>query len=202
MYYAELNTDKYIRETFFPDFNYKGLMIEVGAGPTTFYSMSKHFRENGWRCICVEPNPKFVEAHKLEGNEIYQYACSYEEKKSKFKIVDSKNWGAKNEGISYSAIDIKYDILQFKTYDISEIDVEVIKLDTLLNKLGITNIDFLSIDVEGWEIEVLKGFNIEKYSPKVTLLENYEYDNKYVEYMNKHGYVLHSKVDYNYIFTK
>jgi hypothetical protein len=74
MYNAEFETDKYIRETFFPDFDYKGIMVEVGAGPTVFYSMSKHFRDYGWRCVCIDPNPKFVSEHKKEGNEIYQLA--------------------------------------------------------------------------------------------------------------------------------
>ena len=54
--------------------------------------------------------------------------------------------------------------------------VKKIKTDTLDNiikqsKLSIKEIDFLSIDVEGSELEVLKGFNIKKYNPKVVVLE-------------------------------
>lgn len=198
MYFAEFETDKYIREEFFPDFDYKGVMIEVGAGPTTFFSMSRHFRNNNWRCICVEPNPKFVDAHKAEGNEIYQYACSNEEKKSKFKIVKS-GWELDKDGISYSALEIKYDMPPFQ-YE--EIDVEVIKLNTLLEKLMIQKIDFLSVDTEGWEIEVMGGFDSNHYSPKVILLENYTHKPSYEEYMDKIGYILHKKINYNYIFRK
>jgi hypothetical protein len=58
-YFAEFNTDKIIRETYFPDFNYKGTMIEVGGGTPSFLSMSKHFKLNGWRTIIIEPNPKY-----------------------------------------------------------------------------------------------------------------------------------------------
>ena len=50
-FFAEFLTDKYIRENYFPDYSFKGTMIELGAGPPVFYSMSKHFRYNGWRCI-------------------------------------------------------------------------------------------------------------------------------------------------------
>jgi hypothetical protein len=99
MYHAEFETDKFIRETFFPNLDYKGIMIEVGAGPTTFYSMSKHFRDSGWRCICIDPNPKFVESHKKLGNEIHQVACSNFEGTNNFKIV-STGWGSENDGIS------------------------------------------------------------------------------------------------------
>ena len=46
------------------------------------------------------------------------------------------------------------------------------------------------------------GFDVEKYSPKVIILENYTYLDSYVEYMNKIGYELFDKVKYNYIFVK
>ena len=54
--------------------------------------------------------------------------------------------------------------------------VKMIKTDTLDNiikksKKKIKEIDFLTIDVEGNELEVLKGFNIKKYKPKVISIE-------------------------------
>jgi len=196
-YFAEFETDRFIRENFFSDFSYKGTMVEVGAGPTEFYSMSKHFRDTGWRCICIEPNPKFVEMHRTIGNEIYQYACSYEDGRSTFKIVNS-GWESEYDGISYSAIDIKYD----GQYKFEEVEVEVIKLDTLLSEINVVNVDFLSIDVEGWEIEVLNGFTIEKYNPMIILLENYEHNSGYTDYMLERGYELSKKIEYNYIYKK
>ena len=46
-------------------------------------------------------------------------------------------------------------------------------LDNIMNqsKLSIKEIDFLTIDVEGNELNVLKGLNIKKYKPKVVALE-------------------------------
>jgi FkbM family methyltransferase len=173
-------------------------MVEVGAGPTTFYSMSKHFRDTGWRCICIDPNPKFVEAHKKMGNEIYQLACSNYEGTSKFKIV-STGWPEENDGISYSALDIKYDM---PNHSFQEITVNVTKLDTLFDSLNVNKIDFVSIDVEGWELEVMEGFSTEKYNPKVILLENFTHRNDYEDYMSTIGYILKYKLNYNYIFEK
>ena len=198
-YNAEFETDKYIRETFFPDFNYKGIMVEVGAGPPVFYSMSKHFRDCGWRAICVEPNPKFIKQHQKLGNEIHQYACSNFEGETNFKIV-STGWEEDRNGISFSAIDIKYEMSY--NYPIEEITVNVIKLDTLLDNLNVKQIDFLSIDVEGWEIEVMKGFSVEKFNPKVILLENYKHDIGYIHYMESLNYKLKHTIDFNFIFTK
>jgi len=199
-FYAEYFTDKYIREKFFPNFDYKGVMVEVGAGPPEFYSSSKHFRDTGWRCICIDPNPNFVEQHKKTYSEIYQYACSFEEKKCIFKIVNTKYFPKESDGMSHSAIDIKYPIELEHTID--EIPVKIIKLNTLLEELKIEKIDFISVDTEGWELEVIRGFDINKYEPKVVLLENTTHSKSYIDYMNNFDYELNHKIEYNYIFIK
>lgn len=89
-YYAEFDTDKIIREKYFPNYDYKGLIIEVGGATPEFLSMSKHFKDNGWRTIIIEPNPTFAQQHIEIGNEVYQFACSYEDKDGEFTIVEQQ----------------------------------------------------------------------------------------------------------------
>jgi len=202
-YYAEFETDKYIRETFFPDFSYKGVMVEVGAGPPTFISSSKHFRNSGWRTICVEPNPKFVKQHQDEGSEVYQYACSNEEKKTSFIInYNNDNWYTQeNDGVSFSSLDIRYqNVPEHNTQEI--IEVETIQLNTLLKEINVEKVDILSIDVEGWELDVMMGFDVKKYNPKVIILENFENKSEYETFMNERGYIKHNQLSYNEIYIK
>jgi FkbM family methyltransferase len=199
MYYAELSTDKFIRETFFLGENENMVMAEIGAGPIEFYSMSKHFRDSGWRCICVDPNPKFVEQHKSVGNEVYEFACSSEDGEAEFNVFET-GWEPNLDGISYSSLGLRYHDIQnvpTKTFN-----VKVIKLDTLLESINVDHIDFISIDTEGWEIDVMKGFDVNKYNPRVVLLENLKHLPEYNTYMESVGYVLKDKVDYNYIYVK
>ena len=40
-----------------------------------------------------------------------------------------------------------------------------------MDKTPLTNIDILSIDVEGFELKVLKGLNFNKYKPKIIIVE-------------------------------
>jgi FkbM family methyltransferase len=202
-YYAEYETDRYIRENFFPDFLYKGVMVDVGAGPPSFISNSKHFRDCGWRTICIEPNPKFVKQHQDAKSEIYQYACSNEEKETSFIInYNNDEWYSENnDGVSFSSLEIRYkNIPNHNTQEI--IQVETIKLDTLLENLNINKIDILSIDVEGWEIDVLMGFNSNKYNPKVIVIENLESNKNYEKYMNEINYYLSAKLGCNEIYVK
>jgi FkbM family methyltransferase len=202
-YYAEFDTDKYLRENFFPDFSYKGVMVEVGAGPPTFISTSKHFRNNGWRTICIEPNPKFVKQHKKEGSEVYQYACSDEENKTSFVInYNNDNWySQENDGVSYSSLGIRYqNIPEHNTQE--TIEVNTIRLNTLLEKINVEKVDILSIDVEGWELDVLMGFDHIKYDPKVIVLENFENKVEYEVFMSERGYYKKTSLGYNEIYVK
>ncbi len=61
-YFAEHETDRILRERFFPNREVCGVMVEVGGGTPEFLSMSKHFHESGWRTLAVEPNPMFAAA--------------------------------------------------------------------------------------------------------------------------------------------
>lgn len=202
-YFAEFETDRYIRENFFSDFFYKGIMVEVGAGPPTFISNSKHFRNSGWRTICVEPNPKFVKQHREEGSEVYQYACSNEERISSFTInYNNDEWySTENDGVSFSSLDIRYkDVPEHNVQE--KIEVETIRLNTLLENIHVEKVDILSIDVEGWELDVMMGFDHIKYDPKVIILENFEKRDEYKLFMLERGYIKLIDLGYNEIYVK
>ena len=53
-FYGQHGEDIYIR-SLFPDYNYKGVCIEVGAYDGISLSNTYHFEQNGWKCLCIEP---------------------------------------------------------------------------------------------------------------------------------------------------
>ena len=54
------------------------------------------------------------------------------------------------------------------------IQVPVTTLDDILVEGGAPQpLDFLSVDVEGHEIEVLRGFNFARWQPRLILLEDH-----------------------------
>jgi len=62
-------------------------------------------------------------------------------------------------------------------------------LNELLEKNGISNIDFLSIDIEGNEVAALAGFDIEKFRPQLVCIEvNAPW--KIMDYFIRHKYKL------------
>jgi hypothetical protein len=75
--------------------------------------------------------------------------------------------------------------------------VRAVTLDSILEDSNVEKIDFLSIDVEGTELDVLRGLNLERYRPRLILVED-----KLV-YLSKHrwlkdkGYRLAKRTAFN-----
>lgn len=222
-YFAEGLCDKFLRETYFPDFDYRGTMVEVGGATPDFISMSKHFKINGWRTIIIEPIPEFVTEHIHVGNEVYEYAAASENKDGvPFSVV---NWVNRVDcPITYhslSSLGVKVEYLNKDGYnnindllnhdyhvnknsnrkpEIKEIRVNCRTLDYILQKAYVNHVDIISIDVEGYELDVLSGFNIQRYKPSVFIIENYTNSIDYVDYMNNVGYKLAHQISHNQIF--
>lgn len=204
-YYGEKNVDEVIRSRYFSDFSYKGIILEVGAATPKFLSMTRHFKENGWRAIHVEPNPIFIKQHVEVQNEIYPYACGENDIDDvDFTIVScfdsdeitDQSYSSFEVKDSYKNLDPKF----FNKLGKSKIKVNCRKLDSIIEEANIDNIDILTIDTEGWEIEVMKGLS--KIEPKIIVLENLLNLDSYTEYMEARNY----KLDYihfiNYIYIK
>jgi len=196
-FYSENNLDMFIRENFYPDYSYEGIMVEVGGGLPDRISNSKHFRENGWRTIVFEPNPDFYKLFLEQNIECYNYACSNKNQKNvDFSVCD------KNSGLSFSALGIKYSAFDPNYMSLSNVKVDTVRLDTFFDDKNIKKIDFITIDVEGWEMEVMSGFDITKVDCKYIILENFQHDPAYDQKMLQLGYEKIYQLNYDYIYEK
>ena len=169
--------------------------MDVGAARPDFLSTSASFRNRGWRVIAVEPNPEFYEMHKAMGHEVYAYACGdHDEDDASFSVVDSHQAdyeGGKVSFESFSSLAIKDSYAALNpALDVKKIQVKLRKLDTILatHAEEVGEIDVLSVDVEGWELEVLDGLSFQKYKPKVLIVENLFNDVAYMDAMKAKGY--------------
>ena len=71
------------------------------------------------------------------------------------------------------------------------IQVPTITLDDLLDQAGVEEIDFLSIDIEGAEVGALRGFDIDRFQPKLVCIEVAPENRQAVaEYFEAAGYLM------------
>jgi hypothetical protein len=67
----------------------------------------------------------------------------------------------------------------------------------VLEQCGLDHLDFLSIDVEGAEFDVLLGIDLNRLAPKVILIENTQglIGNSDLRiFLEKAGYLFHSRI--------
>lgn len=70
-----------------------------------------------------------------------------------------------------------------------EIQVPTTTLDKLLDGNGVTQIDYLSMDIEGYEPVALAGFDIERFKPRLACVEvKPPVRDKIMAYFARHGY--------------
>ena len=204
---AEGDLDQIVRDRFFPGLA-AGVFVDVGAARPDFLSMSALYRTLGWRVIAIEPNPTFCQAHRAAGYEVLEYACSdHDEDDVDFEVVDSH--GAPYEGgsvsfESFSALKVKdsYRTLRAEL-DVQRIKVKMRRLDTILadHAPDVSRLDIVAVDVEGWELEVLDGLSLERYQPKVLIVENLFTDATYRWAIRARGYALWHQVGPNDVYV-
>ena len=201
-FFAEHNEDQFLRIKYFPDYGYKGTLVEVGGATPEFISVSRHFTLNGWRTVIVEPNPTFAKQHRDIGNEIYEYAASEtDEDDVDFTIVHITGGSVTDHAFSSLKIKESYQSISkgwVNKLNKTQIKVKQRRLDTIIKEANIEQIDILSVDTEGWELEVMNGLSVLK--PKVIMLENIFKEESYREYMTKRGYKFDARIKDNDVY--
>jgi FkbM family methyltransferase len=189
-YHSEYQEDEWLNNHIFLG-QRKGVFFECGAIDGIVHSNSLFFeRALGWTGLCIEPNPD--EFEKLKKNRICKaenYALWPEENKTiDFQKIKGglRGWSAITESIEEQQKErIKTNI---KPEDIEIIKVPTIRLSSILKKHGMKNIDFVSLDIEGAELDVLKDFPFDQFDIKIFLIENNFNNNSIEKIMNKAGY--------------
>jgi FkbM family methyltransferase len=208
---AEGDIDRYVRDKYLPD-GQPGVLIEVGAAGPEHLSIGRSFRELRWRVISIEPNPAFCETHRKAGNEVLQYACGdCDADDVPFAVIDCDGleyMGAPVTYESFSSLGMRgefarmYERERRAGWSERAITVSVRRLDTILHEHMPTLqvVEVLAVDVEGWEVEVMKGFSLERYRPRVVILENLFSDSAYHDHMRGRGYRLADRLPPNEIY--
>jgi len=162
--------------------NKDGIFVDVGANDPYIDSQSFHLEQLGWSGLLIEPLPDMCELlRKHRKGAVIPYACSSSENHK--KILPLISFGV------CSTLETK--LIHSNKLKKETIQIETRTLDSILedNKVQ-PNFDLLSIDIEGHEVELFKGFSIKKWKPKLILLEDHVLNQKKHNYMIQNDYQL------------
>ena len=144
--------------------------VEVGVIDGMRFSNSLLFERLGWTGLCVEPHPVYGEMAKRNRRcRVISAAAGPENGASVPFYAEQRGAlsGTKPESEAFLRKKYKGFFTGFE-----KTSVEMRTLDSLLEEVSApTNFEFVSIDVEGAELDVLEGFDLSRWSPRVVLME-------------------------------
>jgi FkbM family methyltransferase len=150
----------------------KGILVDIGAADGINNSNTKKLIEDGWGGLLIEPTP--VNYNKLlkfySGNDsiiIENCGCGNETKLSKFYIDKNDEY----HQISTFLEEQKKGCENYYNCTFDEIVVKIYNTTELLIKNNLTNIDFISIDTEGYDEKVLLGIDFSKININLVCIE-------------------------------
>lgn len=175
-----------------------GVCVEVGANePVSVCSQSLHLEEKlNWHCVLIEPNPSLAQkAVRLRPKaKVFEVACTCPENIGTM-ILNIPLDETSQEVTGHASLEKNADEHNYQNHNSIEV-----KADTLTNVLqaqNIQHIDFLSIDVEGAEMDVLQGLDFSIYQPHLILLEDKHLYLKKHFFLKKQGYKLVRRLNRN-----
>lgn len=158
---------------------YEGYAIDVGANDGIFLSNTDILEQRGWQVLCVEGNPLYAPALWRNRKQTLSCAVGAVAGRLPFYVYETSN----NEFAAKSGLDPKAG-----DKAIMVIPVAVETLDAILGSWKPPQLDLLTIDVEGGEEAVLKGFDIAKWKPKVICIEDIQCSQHFRAILEPFGY--------------
>jgi FkbM family methyltransferase len=173
--------------------NFKdGFYIECGANDGVNQSNTWYFEKSlGWRGVLIEPN-----------NEIFKELKNNRSSRNFFKNVAlvSGDLKKKNEKLYLSKNNLESKLTNIYTSASQEVITDT--LTNILQEYKVNKINFFSLDVEGYEVEVLKGLNLNIFDIDYILIETNNFDKINVMLENC-NYIFQEKLSFHdYLFKK
>jgi FkbM family methyltransferase len=176
MFYSQFNQDKFLEETIFKGYK-NGFFMDVGAHDGITINNTLYFeKHNGWTGVNIEPiksvydklvknRPNSININcavcNNDGTSQFIRNIGYSEMLSGLENMYDKRHVERLES-ERSIHDVKTEIITVNTK----------KIETICEEYSINRINYLSIDVEGAEFDVIKSINFNKVYIDVIGFEN------------------------------
>src|SRR5882724_1217204 len=147
-----------------------GFYIDVGAGHPVYDNVSFLFYLAGWRGISVEPNPKLAALERAvrPRDVLYEGLAGAQPGEATLYLQPHFH------GLSTTVLQHAQTAEKELGQSAEPLRRPVITLAALCAEHAPASIDFLKIDVEGAETDVLRGFSFDRFRPKVIVIEAYK----------------------------
>ena len=173
------DVEEKLKEAFF-DHARTGFFVEVGANDPQQMSQTWHLEQLGWTGVLVEPQPALADGlRRCRRGKVFAVACSSPQ-------MSGRTLPLHLSGL-HSSLNPDFFVAGAQTTGVIEVPVRT--LDEILTEAQApVPIDFLSIDVESHETDVLAGLDLAKWRPRLILIEDLAMDLRLHRLLVSRGY--------------
>lgn len=181
--------------------------LDIGANHPTELSNTYLFYVEGFHGVLLEPDPDLVKALKKARpkDTVINKAVTVDAADNlDFYLMQPHTLN------TFSEKEVKLYQEHYKDVKVrGKIKVQTTQLDVLMKEYFSTGLDFLSIDIEGLDYDILSNFNFKKYRPKVVCVETMVYlqdkelkkSDDVIQLMLKNDYFIYADTYVNTIFV-
>ena len=190
MYKSQYKQDEFLNsQVFFGQ--REGIFIDVGAYDGFDISNTYFFEKTlRWTGVCIEPSPQSFELLK-ENRSCILENCAIGDIEGNLDFVNITGWASSASGFDDETKKISKtakDSVEQHGGNWEIIKIPTFRLDTILNKHKLRLVDYMSIDVEGFEINVVKSINWDDYYVRYLTVEKNVSINEVTEHLKQFSY--------------
>jgi len=179
--------------------------LDIGAHHPTYLSNTHYFYLKGSRGVCVEADPSLIPAFKQHrpGDVCLNVGVGLSEGVGDFYVMSAPtlNTFSKEEAERYQSYG------QHRIQSVEKIDLRT--ANNIMKEQFNSSPDFVSLDVEGLDLVILKSFDFSMYRPAVFCIETLTYVEdkserkivEIIEFMKHQGYFVYADTYINSIFV-
>ncbi|KKP36088.1 MAG: hypothetical protein UR26_C0001G0132 [candidate division TM6 bacterium GW2011_GWF2_32_72] len=204
-YRSQYGQDRFVYETFFKNKS-DGVFVDIGATDGETISNTFFFEKSlGWKGICAEPRGSVFNKLSDKRNCVCFNGCITDfNGETEFLEIDGYSQDLSGIVKSYDSRHLQRIETELENYGgaSKKIKTKCRRLNDLLKENNFARVDYLSLDIEGGELDVLKGINFDDVFIDVIDVENNYKDSRIKDYLMGQGYELVSRIACDEIYRK
>ena len=200
--YSQCGEDRLIWKLF--GYQSTGTYVDIGCHHPTNYSVTYLLYIAGWRGLVVDADNQYLPlfAEVRPGDTVRNFAISKTPGTATLLLFKGGSMNTLDPALA-----AQYEA-NTPAKRAGTRQVEVRRLDQLLAEAGIEHVDFLNIDVEGYDLDVLESNDWQRWNPNIIAIEdqNIELDapqrSEIYQFLTGRGYFLHSQCHYTSVYCR
>ncbi len=200
--YSQCGEDRLIWKLF--GYQSTGTYVDIGCHHPTNYSVTFLLYQAGWRGLVVDADNQYLPlyAQVRPGDAVRNFAISKTPGTATLLLFEGGSMNTLDPALAH-----KY-VTETPAKRAGTRQVEVRRVDQLLAEAGIGHVDFLNVDVEGYDLDVLESNDWQRWRPNIIAVEDQGIDlaapqrSRIYQFLSGHEYFLHSQCHYTSVYCR